>query len=190
MTWQPTGTLERKHRLAITLAVLVVAALALTVVASESATAEMQMGSLSVADTNQTVDADVSDVTLSADLSYEYDVPDADRRLVKLKAGTSRDDLKTITYANDAYADPTDSGTVTLSGSLVDNGVVTTEDVNPPVAGDTSTDIVVEAVLEIQRDNGETVTRTVTDTATLTLQDGASLEASIGGTGSLSVSAA
>lgn len=151
------------------------------------AQASMQMDGLSVADTNETVSGNVTDVQLHADLSYQHDVPDAERRLVSLKVGPTRDDLTLLDYTQTRGPEGSASGTVALSGSLLQHDRFSAEDFDPDVASTSSREIVVRAVIEVQRAGGDAVVHTVTDTATVTLTDDAELTATIGGSGSVSV---
>jgi hypothetical protein len=155
---------------------------------SSPAQASMQMDGLSVADTNKTVSGNVTDVALTTDLSYQHDVPDADRRIVKLKVGPSKDDLTLVDYQQQRDPSGSASGTVTLSGSVLEHDTYTGESFQPAVASTSTREIVVQAVIEIQRSGGDAVTHTVTDTATVRLTDDAELTATVGGTGVVSVS--
>jgi len=156
-------------------------------ITSETVEADIAVGSLSVADVNRTVNGNVSDVTLSTDLAYEHDVPDADRRVLKLKVGPSADNLETVAFRNDRDVAGTDSGTVILSGSVLDHTEWTAGDMDPALAATKTTELTVQAEIEITRANGQTVTDTVTDTVTVTLHDGSELTAAIGGDGTLTV---
>ena len=51
-------------------------------------------------------------------------------------------------------------------------------------------EVAVQATLTIERENGDAVTRTVTDTATITLTDGTELDATLGGDGAFTVETA
>jgi len=174
------------YRIGIVLAVLaLIGGVAFAVPAGASA--DMDIGSLDVADANETVDQNVSDVVLSATLDYQHDVPDAERRIVKLKAGPSEDDLELVDYQQARDPAGTASGSVTLGGSVIDATTFTTGDFQPDVAGNTSQEIVVEAVIEVERATGDTVRHTVTDTATVHVQDGTELVVELGGSGSIDV---
>lgn len=152
-----------------------------------STSAEIQFDGLDVADANETVTSDVSDVTLAATVDYSHDVPDADRRQVKLKAGPTEDDLELVDYQQERDPAGVASGSVTLSGSLVDLSGFSAEDFNPDLAETSSQEIVVQAVIEVQRANGDPVIHTVTDTATVTIEEGTELSATIGGTGEITI---
>lgn len=188
MTWQPT-TRRQWHRLgliAVALAVVGVAALA-GATATADADVSMQTDSLDIPSVNKTVSGNVTDATLSTTLSYQTDVPDADRRIIKLKAGPTRDNLELLDYTQQSVSDST-SGTVTLSGSLLDHPQLTADVLNPARAGQTTTDLVVQAEIEVSRTDGkDAVTHTVTDDVTLQLTDDGQLVAQIGGTGEVDV---
>lgn len=147
----------------------------------------VEMGEFRVGDVNETVDGDVSDVTLAADLAYQHDVPDATRRLVKLKVGPDEDNLETVAFVQDDDPSGQDSGTVTLSGSLTDTSAFDAADFDPALAESQTREVVVAATIEVRRANGDPVTTTVTDTVTVTLHDGATLSATVGGSGSINV---
>jgi hypothetical protein len=155
---------------------------------SSPAEASMQMDGLSIADENKTVSGNVTGVTLDADLSYQHEVPDAERRIVKLKVGPSKDDLTLVDYQQQRDPSGTASGTVTLSGSVLEHEAFSAEVFQPGVASTSAREIVVRAVVEVQRSGGDAVTHTVTDTATIRLTDDAELSAEVGGTGVVSVS--
>lgn len=151
------------------------------------AQASVTLDEMNVDGTNKTIDGDVSDVLVDTQVNYDHDVPDATQRVVTLKAGPSEGDLETVDYRVFQDPDGTAEGSVGLAGSAVDETSLTAEDFNPALASTQSTDIVVQAVIEIERENGETVTRTVTDTVTITLTDGATIDASVGGEGHTAV---
>jgi cytoskeletal protein RodZ len=188
MYWQP-ATRQEWYRLGlVAVALALVGAGALTVATTQAqAQTDLALDGLAVDDVNQTVDGEVSALTLTADVDYQHEVPDATRRVVRLKVGTSADDMETVAYRNHADADGTASGTVTLSGSVFDATTLSPADVTPPVAGSETTTLYVAAELELQRQNGETVTETATDTVTVTLHNGTSLTAEVGGTGTVTV---
>jgi len=187
LQWQP-ATRRQVYRLgiiALTLALVGTGALAVATTTAGAQTS-LDMGTMDVADVNRSVSGDVSDATISADLAYSHNVPDAERRVVKLKAGPSKTDLETIDYVNERDITGTDSGTVTLSGSVLDSSL-TADEIDPALAATNEAEVVVQAEIEVTRANGETVTKTVTDTATLRLTDDEKLTASIGGDGDLTV---
>jgi hypothetical protein len=104
-----------------------------------------------------------------------------------LKVGPSKDDLTLVDYQQQRDPSGSASGTVTLSGSVLEHDTYTTESFQPAVASTSTREIVVQAVIEIQRSGGDAVTHTVTDTATIRLTDDAELTATVGGTGVVSV---
>jgi hypothetical protein len=106
---------------------------------------------------------------------------------VKLKAGPSKDNLELVDYQQARDPSGTASGTVELSGSLVELSGFSAEDFNPALAETSSQEIVVQAVIEVQRAGGDPVIHTVTDTATVTVQEGTDLAATIGGEGSIEI---
>jgi len=173
-------------------AVVILVAVGITIASLAALTpttdaAEVSVDSLDVADHEQTVTGDVTDGGLSATLSYDHDVADAERRIVKLKAGPSESELELVDYRQARDPQPKASGTVELSGSLVELSGFSASDFEPPLAHTASQEIVVQAVVEVQRENGEPVVHTVTDTATIRLTDDAELTATIGGTGGFEV---
>jgi hypothetical protein len=178
---------QTAFRVALLAITLTVAAGGVVAFSGGSAAADVKLDSLDVADANKTVTSDVSDVTLSATLSYDHSVPDADRRQVKLKAGPSKDNLELVDYQQARDPSGTASGTVELSGSLVELSGFSAEDFNPALAETSSQEIVVQAVIEVQRAGGDPVIHTVTDTATVTVQEGTELSAEIGGDGSIQI---
>lgn len=156
-----------------------------TPTASAGTTADL--GGLEVDGVNKTVDGNVSDVTLNTSMNYEYDVPDATQRVIKLKVGPNEGDLETIDYVVEQDPSGSVSGSVSLSGSVLEHAELSASDVNPALASSEETEFVVEVSMEVTRANGEVVTREVSDTVVVRLRDGASLEASLGGSGSVTV---
>jgi len=186
--WQP-ATRKRVHRLTIIAVILTVVGTGALFVSASTATAQADVGvdGLSVSSVDETVDGNVSDVTLAADLTYQHDIPDATQRIVKLKVGPSADNLETIAYRVDREPNGNASGTATLSGSVLDHAALSAADFDPALATTKDTQVVVQTIIEVERANGETVTANATDTATLTLTDSGELTATVGGTGTLTV---
>ena len=188
MQWQP-ATQRQWRRLGIVAAALAVLGTVALLGAAGTANADVQLqtDSLDVAGVNKTVSGNVTDATLSTTLNYQTDVPDSDRRIIRLKAGPSTDNLETIDYTQREVSDST-SGTVTLSGSLTDHPDISADALNPQRAGETTTDLVVQAEIEVTRSDGsDPVTHTVTDDVTLQLTDDGQLVAEVGGTGEVVV---
>ncbi len=141
--------------------------------------------SLSITDATTTANDDVTDVQIDTTLGYNQSVPDATERVIKLRVGPSDSNLETLTFTRtESPADGT--GTVELSGSLMDAGF-SASDFNPDPGATKETTVVVEAVIEVPRENGDPVTATATDTATVTVDDGAIVQATVGGEGELTV---
>ena len=156
-------------------------------VASGGASADVTMGDLAIDDHNSTVGGDVSEVTLATTLGYAQDVPDATRRIVRVSVGPSEDELETLAFRQERDPSGTASGEVELSGDLISDGPFTTDDFDPALASSTSTTVVVQAQIEVHRENGDPVTHMLTDTATVTLSDDAELTVDLGGSGSFEV---
>ena len=181
--------LRRRYRLLTIAAVAVVLAaggLAYTTHTAQGQ-ASATLGELRIADVNETAQGNVSDLRVSTSVAYEYDVPDATRYIVKLKAGPSESELTTIDYVQTSTEQGSGSGTVDLDASLLSADGLSARDFEPPLAESASTEAVVAAEVEVRRANGEPVTHTVTDTVTVTIHDDASLTASVGGSGSIDV---
>lgn len=157
-------------------------------VATGSASAQVELDSLDASDANHTLDGDLEDVTLDADVTFDHSVPDADRRYLTLTVGPDEDSLEELTFIHEPDPQGTDSGTVELTESLFEADAYSRADFEPPIAGNTSREVVVAAELVIERENGQEVTATETDTMTLTLRDGTDLDASVGGTVDTTVS--
>lgn len=151
---------------------------------SGTANAAVQMDDLNVSNANKTVSGNVSDVVLATTLQYQHDVPDATRRIVKLKAGPTESDLELLAYQQTRDPSGSASGSVTLSGGLVSDGPFQASQFDPALADTKSRDVVIQAVVEVHRATGDVVTHTLTDTATVTLHDDATLTVELGGTGS------
>lgn len=177
----------RRRRLASIVILLTVTTAGIALGTGTATAADVSVEELNIANESRTIGGSVSDVTLSATLGYNHNVPDADRRQVKLLAGRSTDDLELVDYRQTRDPDTNTSGSVTLSGSLFDNTPLSPSDVTPPAAGTTTTEFVVRAVVNIPRANGDAVRHVATDTATLTLTDDAQLSATVGGSGAITV---
>jgi len=191
MTWQPP-TPKQWHRVGLAAAVTVTLLLAggLTasfVTESTAQQTEAELSEWSVDDVNRTLDGDLSDLDLTADVEYQYDVEDADRRLVKLAVGPTKNKTETITFEYDREPAPQGAGTVTLTESILSAESLDAEMFRPALAESNTTEIVVGAGLEIQRANGETVTSWAYDRVEIMLTDDATLTASVGGTGNVTV---
>lgn len=149
--------------------------------------ASVSMGNLSIADATTTANGTVSDVRLDADVAWEYDVPDAERRILELSAGPSGGTLEVLDFRQTETTAGQDSGTVTFDVSLLDASGLSASDFDPPIAGTQTTDVTVEARVEVRRAGGDAVVRTVRDTVTVTVNDGETLSAGVGGTGTVTV---
>jgi len=147
---------------------------------AQPAQASVSVDDFAVQGTNQTVD-EVSDVRLTADLAYQYDVEDADRVLIRLYGGPSGEQLEELTFHHDGDPAPSDSGTVTLEASLLDHSSYSAGDFEPALAGSTTEDITVRAEIVVERETGDTVEQEVVDTATVELHDSTDLSADVGG---------
>lgn len=156
-------------------------------VASGGASADVSMDGLTVDDHEATVGGDVSDVLLATTIGFSHDVPDASRRIVRVEVGPSEDSLETLAFKQERDPSGTASGEVDLTGSLVSDGPFTADTFNPALAGNETTQVVVQATIEVHRENGDPVRHTVTDTATVRLSDDAELTVDLGGSGSFEV---
>jgi len=179
------------YRLGIIIVVLTAVGLGAVAVADPAgaATADVSTETLSVSGANQTVveGENVSDVTLSATLAYDHDVPDATQRVVELRVGPQGGDTQYVDYVVESEPSGTASGEVDLSGSVIEATDLTADDFDPATATTTTQDLVVEAVIEVERENGETVRHVASDTATVTIEDGTDLTVTVGGDGDLTV---
>lgn len=149
--------------------------------------ASVTMGDLSVPDANTTAEGNVSDVRLTVDAGFEYDVPDADRVIVELAVGPSASELETVAFRQPTAVQGQHSGSASFDASVLDASAYTASDFQPPVAGNVTKELVVALTLEVRRTNGDPVTATVTEPVTLTIHDDATLSASVGGVGNVSV---
>jgi hypothetical protein len=186
--WQPATDRRVLFASALAVTLATTAGGAALLAPGAAATASMTLDTLSVAGVNETVSGNVSDVRISTTLDYNHSVPDASRRIVKLRVGPSADNMTLLDYQQTRDPAGTASGSVTLAGTLLDHQGWTADTFDPGVANTTSREVVVEAVIEVHRSNGQVVSHTVMDTATVTLSDDAELTATIGGSGSITVS--
>lgn len=73
--WDAVATTRQRELIAVGIVLFTTIAIGGALVASTpDAQASMQMDGLSIADTNETVSGNVTDVTMQADLSYQHDV--------------------------------------------------------------------------------------------------------------------
>lgn len=185
-TWQPATKRQWTSLAIITVLLTAVGGLALLGAGQADAQTNIDVDGLNVTGENRTISGNVTDATLETTLSYNTDVPDADRRTIKLKAAPEDDTPQLIDYTSRSIDGET-SGTVILSGSLMEDTQLTQTTLQPAQAGTTTTEIVVVATIEVTRPDGEAVTTERRDTVTLTLRDDGSLVAEVGGTGSVTV---
>lgn len=186
MQGQP-ATRTRVYQATIILLVVGAAGTVLVVGSTDEVQAGAQMQSLNVSNANETVAGNVSDVVLATTLQYQHDVPNADRRIIKIEVGPSADQLELLAYQQTRDPSDTASGTATISGGLVGDGPFQASTFNPAVANTSSQELVIRATVEVHRASGDVVTHTVTDTATVTLHDDATLTVELGGTGEFTV---
>ena len=185
--WQPMTRFDRRRLVALIALVAVVATVSLTSVPTTTAQADLLTDELSIGNQTETVNGDVSGVTLQTSLDYQHDVPEADRRLINLYVAPEGGEYEQVTFDYDS--NPTDqaSGTVSLSGDITEHSGIDAADIDPVAAGNESMTVDVKAEIEVERTNGDPVVSSVTDTATLTVEDGTTLSAEVGGTGSFTV---
>lgn len=187
MVWRPASRRQWYRLGLVTLALTTVGIAALLGAATTAdAQTDLSVGSLNVTGVNDTVSGNVTDATVSATLDYKLDVPDADRRIVRLEAGPTANDTALLDYTQ-RETDGAATGTVTLSGSLFEHRKYSTVTLTPDRAATHTTQFVVVAEIEVTRSDGDPVTTTVEDTVTLTLADDGTLVADIGGSGEVSI---
>lgn len=189
-TYVPDGSEWRKFMITAGAALLVLSAVILVGAQDADGAPTAEAGDLTVTDVNRTVSGDVTDVSVTAELDYSFDVPDAERRIVKLKVGPDAGNLSTVAFRQDSSPGGADAGTVTLSGSVLDATNLTAAEVDPALASNTTTDLVVAATIEVRRAGGDPVTDTVTAPLSMTLRDGTDLTASVGGNVTVGVTTA
>jgi predicted secreted protein len=150
---------------------------------------DLQLDGLNISDVNRSVDGDVSAVALSTDVDYSFDVPDSSRVVVELKAGPDRQHLETLAFRNIDNPNTEGSGSFEMGGDLTQHTRLSPQQFNPALAGTRTKSVVVVARIEVRRSGGGNVTSTASDRVDVTLHDGATLNASVGGTGNITVSA-
>lgn len=189
--WQPT-TPTNPRRIAYLAATLFLVVLAAVVIipAPGAGQAELDVDSLEIDGVEKTVDGDVSEVQLSTELDYQYDVPNADSHTVTLYVAPEGGNYETVTYNYESSVDANTSGSVALSGDITEHSKISASDIDPAVATTETTTVQIKTDIEVTRDNGDPVTDQSETTATIQLTDSGSLEASVGGTGELTVTTA
>jgi len=181
----------RRLGIALTLLTFIAAAVLLAgALTASPASAQVTVDDFEVADHDKTVTGDVTGVGVETTLAFDHAVPDATSRIVKLHVGPSESDLESVAFARERSPTGDDAGQVTLSGDLTDHAAWSASDFDPATASSVEREVVVQATLTLERENGDAVTRTVTDTATITLTDGTELDATLGGDGTFTVETA
>lgn len=154
-----------------------------TLLSNPSTAASMQPTGFTVGDVNETVNGTLEDVELEATTAFDYEVSNADVMTMKLVAGPSKNQTDRVAYTAQTDAPDTNSGEITLSGSLINTENLTISDFRPPSGNQTTTTIVVGVVMEIDTTHGETETVTEYDTVTIQLADGETGQGQLSGTG-------
>lgn len=169
---------------------LVVLAAVVLIPAPGAGQAELDTNSLEIDGVDRTVDGDVSEVQLSTELDYQYNVPDVDSHTVTLYVAPEGGDYETVTYQYETRVDANNSGSVELSGDITDHSEISASDIDPATATTETTTVQIKTDIEVNRETGDPVTDQSETTATIELTDSGSLEASVGGTGELTVTTA
>ena len=138
-------------------------------------------------------DGSVSAVDLDVSVGWAYDLPDGRQPEVvrlELAAAEAGDELQIVDSTEQAELFPEASGEASLSGDLVESGVLDADAIAPD-DGERETDVDVEARLEVANGDGEVLARdSATDSATVTVErDGldAGEYGEVGGAGGLSI---
>jgi len=138
-------------------------------------------------------DGSVFEVQLDLDVNWQYDLPDATSPstvVVEVAAGTDGD-LTVVGSAESAQLFVEADGSESFDVGVIQQGALSASDVEPDGTGERTTDVVVEARLQVENAAGDVLAReTTSDTATLTVtRDGveASEYGQVGGSGNLSI---
>jgi len=186
--WQPAYDSDRRAYRFLKYAAIAVAVGSLLVVTfgvgfsqTVGAQSDVRLDSLETRNVEHTVNGQLEDVSVSGTIDYQYNVPDATQRTVKLQVGSSENDLETVTFDYDREPPANETERVTLDSSIFESQAFTRSELSPSVASTKTTEVVVRVILEIERENGETVTSQETETVTVTLHDDAELSSAVGG---------
>jgi hypothetical protein len=175
-----------KYRILAILGGMAVVALTVLVVGmmltgGGSAQSSVQLDTVTVNDPNATV-SEVHSVPIGATVGYEYSVPDAEQYTVELLAGPNEDELEVVAWDYENNNVPGEhSGTMQLSGDLTDLEAFTADDFEAALGESKDSEVVVGVNLTVERENGETETTQVTETATITVSDPTEFVVSVGG---------
>jgi len=162
-------------------------------VASESA-AQTAL-TLDVAGDSATLatDGSVSAVSLDLDVEWQYDLPSETSPstvVIEVAAGTDGE-LSVVASAEPAQLFTEADGSESFDVGLIEQGALSSSDVEPDGTGERETDVTVEARLRVENSGGDVLAKeTASDTATLTVtRDGveASQYGQVGGSGSLAI---
>ena len=138
-------------------------------------------------------DGSVSAVELDVSVGWAYDLPEGRQPEVvrlELAAAEAGAELQVVDSTEQAELFPEASGEASLSGELVESGVLDADAIAPE-DGERDTAVDVEARLEVENGDGEVLARdSATDSATVTVERDA-IEAGeygeVGGSGGLSI---
>jgi hypothetical protein len=140
-------------------------------------------------------DGSVSEVQLDLDVEWAYDLPDETApatAVVEVAAGPADGSVTVVGSAESAQLFAEADGTESFDVGLIEQGALSSSDVEPDGTGARETTVTVEARLRVENSGGTVLAREATsDTATLTVtRDGveASEYGAVGGSGSLTIS--
>jgi len=146
---------------------------------SEPVAAEVSVESLNVKDAD--FEGQQVDPVLDVQIAYEFDVVGASNVYLALKVGDTTISDMDVTTRSDQLEQTTD-----LSGRVVTSDQWATSDFAPPAGESVSRSLDVTLKLVVSTDDGEEVTATAEDTATIDVTNPATGMARIGGVGSFS----
>ena len=144
-------------------------------------------GGFDVADVNESVDGEVSDLRLTADAEYGWTADHADMATVQLVVGESRESATPVDYVTVRDPARDGGGTESFDVSVFDSDDFARSDFQPGGGSEVSREVVVGVIVEVETAYGETERATAYDTVDVTLSDDVTLTASAGGSGEIVV---
>ena len=144
-------------------------------------------GGFEVANVNESVDGEVSDLRLTADADYGWTADHADMATVQLVVGESRESATPVDYVTVRDPSRDGSGTESFDVSIFDSDDFSRADFQPAEGEEVSREVVVGVIVEVDTAYGETERATAYDTVTVDLADDVTLEADAGGSGTITV---
>lgn len=161
-----------KRRLLVSAGAVAAGGIAATTLATDGVRAQVQLQELTVPDKSDTVTGGLSNLKLATTFQYEFSANiQLDEALFHLRVGPSTDDLQQITGIRKSGVGASDSGTISLMGSLFDHPNLSVSDFEPPTQETKSTQFVVEIRMQLSQNGSVKEVAQARATPTVTITD-------------------